>query len=223
MMRLLFALCMLTSLPLLAQQPMDPGALAGRIDGRTYISPTGAFRVTIPVLPELGGHILDTPNVVTFQDSFNVLCTIAAIPMDATQRWEHSTRGPKDYLAYFFANSVMPDFQETFRGAEVESAKFAPSIGNGALLVYLLLPGGSMFADKLAFAAGSDAVPVAKRGNLLLVRNGWIFILSVELAERVIERSSYKKTTEEEDEILRHRLTDLLGKMTFTAPAESTP
>ncbi len=223
MMRLLLALCLLTSLPLLAQQPIDAGSLAGRIDGKIYVSPTGAFRVSIPVLPELGGRILDTPNVVTFQDNFSVLCTIAAFPMDATQRWEHSTRGPKDYLAYFFANFVLPDFQETFRGAEVESAKFAPSIGQGSLLVYLLLPGGSMFADKLAFAAGNAAVPVAKRGNLLLVRNGWIFVLSVELAERVIERSSYQKTTEEEDEILRRRLTDLLEKVTFTAPAESAP
>src|SRR5690606_26907758 len=112
--------------------------------GRTYFSPTGAFNVTIPVLPELGGRIMDTENVVTFQDSFSVLCTIAAFPMDATQRWEHSTRGPKDYLAYFFANFVMPDFQETFRGARAESAVFAPSIGGGSLLVYVLLPGGSM-------------------------------------------------------------------------------
>lgn len=223
MMRLLLALCMLTSLPLLAQQPIDTGSLAGRVEGKTYFSPTGAFQVAIPVLPELGGRILDTPNVVTFQDNFSVLCTIAAFPMDATQRWEHSTRGPKDYLAYFFANFVLPDFQETFRGAEVQSAKFAPSIGNGSLLVYLLLPGGSMFADKLAFAAGNQAVPVAKRGNLLLVRNSWIFVISVELAERVIERSSYTKTTEEEDEILRQRLSDLLGKITFTAPAEAAP
>ncbi len=223
MMRLLSALCLLTSLPLLAQQPTDAGSLAGRVEGKTYLSPTGAFQVAVPVLPELGGRILDTPNVVTFQDNFSVLCTIAAFPMDATQRWEHSTRGPKDYLAYFFANYVLPDFQETFRGAEVESAKFAPSIGNGSLLVYLLLPGGSMFADKLAFAVGDAALPVAKRGNLLLVRNGWIFVLSVELAERVIERSSYKKSTEEEDEILRQRLSDLLGKITFTTPAEPAP
>ena len=115
--------------------------LVGKIEGNAYVSPTGAFRVAVPVLPELGGRVVDTENVVTFQDDFNVLCTIAAFPMDATLRWEFSTRGRKDYLAYFFANFVMPDFQQAFRGARAESAKFAPGISDGALLVYVLLPG----------------------------------------------------------------------------------
>jgi len=171
--------------------------------------------VTIPVLPELGGTIRDTNNSVTFQDDFNVMCTIAALPMDATQRWEFSTRGKKDYLAYFFGNFVMPDFQQIFPVAKAESAKYAPSISDGALLVYTILPGGSMFAHKLAFLGPGDKVPDAKRGNLLLVRNGWTFVLSVELAERVLERSTYNKTTAEEDEILRGRLVDLLGKIEF--------
>lgn len=223
MSRFLLLLLLLISAPLFAQQPAAPNSLVGRVEGRTYLSPTGAFRVAIPVLPELGGRITDTANVVTFQDSFSVLCTIAAFPMDATQRWEHSTRGPKDYLAYFFANFVMPDFQETFPGARAESAVFAPSIGGGSLLVYVLLPGGSMFVNKLAFVSDAEKLPEAKRGNLVLVRNGWIFVLSVELAERVIERSSYNKTQVEEDEILRQRLTDLLEKITFTAPAEPAP
>jgi len=156
--------------------------------------------------------------VVTFQDDFSVLATIAAFPMDATQRWEFSTRGTKDYLAYFFGNVVMPDFQQSFPGARVESAKFAPGIQDGALLVYLLLPGGSMFAHKLSFVTSADQVPDAKRGNLLLVRNGWVFVLSIELAERVLERGSYNKTPAEEDDILRARLVELLGKITFTVP-----
>ncbi len=78
----------------------DAMPLLGRVDGRTYISPTGAFKVSIPVLPELGGNITDTENVVTFQDDFNTHISIAAFPQDATQRWEMSTRGLKDYLVY---------------------------------------------------------------------------------------------------------------------------
>ena len=60
--------------------------------------------------------------------------------------------------------------------------------------------------------------PVAKRGTLLFVSNGHIILFSIELAERVIEGRTYKKTTAEEDEILRQRLTDLLGKTQFARP-----
>ncbi|MEO6002421.1 MAG: hypothetical protein ABIZ04_11790 [Opitutus sp.] len=192
--------------------------LAGRMEGRYYVSPTGAFKVLAPVLPELGGRIVDTDNVVTFQDDYNVLVTIAAFPLDATLRWELSTRGQKDFLAYFFANYVLPDFQQSFAGAHAESAKYAPSIGQGGLLVYLILPGGSMFANKLSFIGPNETIPDAKRGNLLLVRDGWTYVVSIELAERVLERSTYKKTTVEEDEILRQRLIDLVNKMEFTKP-----
>jgi len=218
MSRLLFVFFALAGAPLLGQ-PNEPARLVGQLESRTYVSPTGAFRMTIPVLPELGGSVTDTENVVTFQDNFNVLCTVAAFPMDATQRWEFSTRGTKDYLAYFFANFVMPDFQNTFRGARVESAKFSPVVGHGALFTYMLLPGGSMFAHRLSFVGADEAVPDAKRGNLLLTRNDWVFVLSIELAERVLERTTYHKTSDEEDEILRGRLVDLLNKIEFTQPA----
>lgn len=217
MLRALLLLILVSGSPLLAQQD-GPSDLVGRIEGRTYISPNGAFRVAIPVLAELGGRVIDTENVVTFQDEFNVLITIAALPMDATQRWEFSTRGKKDYLAYFFGTVVMPDFQASFPGARVESAKFAPSIDDGALLVYTILPGGSMFNHRLTFLRPGDEPPAAKRGNLLLVRNNWVYVISTELAERVLERSSYDKTPAQEDEILRQRLIDLLGKIEFTTP-----
>src|SRR5687768_12051066 len=111
--------------------------LEGKVEGKTYISPTGIFKVVIPVLPELGGDITDTPNVVTFQDDFNVHVSIAAFPQDATQRWELSTRGPKDYLIYFFSNFVLSDFKQTFEGVQIESAKFVPGMMDGALLTYL--------------------------------------------------------------------------------------
>ena len=66
---------------------------------------------------------------------------------------------------------------------------------------------------------GGDAVPVAKRGNLLFVRNGFVFVISIELAERVIEGKAYGKSTEEQDEILRKRLLEMVDRITFTAPA----
>src|SRR5688572_5185344 len=121
--------------------------LEGKIEGKTYVSPTGTFKVVIPVLAELGGDITDTPNVVTFQDDFNVHVSIAAFPQDATQRWEHSTRGAKDYLIYFFSNFVLADFKQTFEGVQIESAKFLPGTLDGALLTYILVPGGTMFGD----------------------------------------------------------------------------
>jgi hypothetical protein len=192
-------------------------ALEGKIEGKTYVSPTGMFKVVIPVLPELGGDITDTTNVVTFQDDFNVHVSIAAFPQDATQRWELSTRGTKDYLIYFFSNFVLSDFKQTFEGVQIESAKFVPGLLEGSLLTYLLIPGGTMFGDRVP-RLSADRIPVAKRGNLLFVRDGHIFVVSMELAERVIEGRSYEKTTAEEDEILRTRLTDIVSKISFAKP-----
>jgi len=196
--------------------------LEGKIEGKSYVSPTGIFKVVIPVLPELGGDITDTPNVVTFQDDFNVHVSIAAFPQDATQRWELSTRGLKDYLIYFFSNFVLSDFKQTFEGAQIESAKFVPGLLDGSLLTYLLIPGGTMFGGRVP-QLSADRVPVAKRGNLLFVRNGHIFVISTELAERAIEGRSYSKTTAEEDEILRNRLTDIVTKISFAKPPVAEP
>lgn len=192
----------------------DASGLNGRVENRTYISATGVFKVTIPVLPQLGGAITDTPNVVTFEDDFNTYISIAAIPQDATQRWELATRGMKDYLAYFFANYILPDFTRNFAGAKNESAKFIPGQLDGTLLTSTLLPGGSMLADKIQ-RYDETRIPVAKRGNLVFVKSGHVFVISVELAERVIEGKAYTKTTAEEDDILRQRLTDIVGRMQF--------
>ena len=213
MFRLTLALISVTFTAAVAQAQ----GLAGKIEGKSYVSPTGIFKVVIPVLPELGGDITDTPNVVTFQDDFNVHVSIAAFPQDATQRWEMSTRGLKDYLIYFFSNFVLSDFKQTFEGVQIESAKFVPGLLEGSLLTYLLIPGGTMFGNRVP-QLSADRVPVAKRGNLLFVRNGHIFVISIELAERVIEGRSYNKTTAEEDEILRTRLTDIVSKITFAKP-----
>ena len=213
MLRLTLAFALITATAALGQAQ----SIEGKIEGKTYVSPTGTFKVAIPVLPELGGDITDTPNVVTFQDDFNVHVSIAAFPQDATQRWELTTRGPKDYLIYFFSNFVLSDFKQSFEGVQIESAKFLPGTFEGALLTYILVPGGTMFGERLP-QFGSDQIPVAKRGNLLFVRNGHIFVISIELAERVIEGRSYGKTPAEEDEILRTRLMDMLGKISFAKP-----
>jgi hypothetical protein len=197
--------------------PASAQSLHGKVQGKNYLSPTGLFTVRIPVLPELGGDITDTPNVVTFQDDFNLYISIAAFPQDATQRWENSTRGTKDYLIYFFSNYVLADFKRAFPGVQIESAKFVPGAMEGSLLTYLLIPGGTMFPERVAQIA-ADRVPVAKRGNFLFVRNSHVFVVSIELAERVIEGKTYAKTTAEEDDLLRTRLIDAVNRITFATP-----
>jgi hypothetical protein len=79
-----------------------------------------------------------------------------------------------------------------------------------------------MFANRVPTVGLTERVPIAKRGNLLFVRNGHTFIISTELAERVIEGSSFKKTTDEEDELLRTRLLEMVGRITFSKPTDGT-
>lgn len=202
------------------QDPESP--LLGKVEGNLYISATGAFKIPIPVIPELGGTVTDTENVVTFEDDFNVHVSIGAFPQDGTHRWEYKTRGPKEYLINYFKHVVLTDFQRRFDGCRVESARFLPGLHDGALLAYTLLPGGSMFADRVSITSQGMRSHVAKRGNLVFVKNEHVFVIMTELAERVLQHSTYKKTTEEEDEILRQRLLDLVGKIQFTKPIEVT-
>lgn len=200
--------------PLTAQPAPAPAgpALEGKIQGRTYVSPTGMFKITIPVLPELGGEVTDTPNVVTFSDDFSVHVSIAAFPQDRTQKWEFETRGHKDYLTYFFENFVAGNFGQVQLQREV----FEAAVQGGAVINYILIPGGTMFADRIPQLGVTERIPIAKRGNLLFIRNGHVFVISIELAERVIEGSAYKKTVAEEDQLLRTRLLEMMGRMTFT-------
>jgi len=198
----------------LATSPLAAQGLAGRVEGTSYLAPSGSFKIAIPVLPELGGRIVDTPEVVTFEDDFNSHASIACFKMDATQRWEHETRGRKDYLIWFFTNFVQTDFQERFPGSRIESAKFIPSIEGGALLTYNLLPGGTMFRGRASYIE-TEIPQEAKRGNVLFMKDGFVYVLSIELAEKALERLTYNKTVAEEDELLRKRLLELLGRMTF--------
>jgi len=202
-----------------ARAQPSPATLSGRIEGNTYFSPTGAFKTEIPVVPELGGTIIDNDNVVTFQDDFTTLITIGAFHQDATQRWQLATLGLKDYLKYFFMNFVAPDFARAFPGTQVETnARFAPSLVGGGLVTYLLMPGGSMFAGKIPAFTGDPRTLVAKRANLIFVKNGFTFVVSTELAERVTERTKYKLTSDQEDNLLRTRLNAIVAKIQFTLP-----
>lgn len=208
-----------------AQEAVAPASgLYGEVRGTNYISPQGRFRVSIPVLPELGGRIHDTENVVTFTDDVSTHVSIACFPLDLSQRWERDTRGIRDYLAYFYGEFVFPDFARRFPGSATESAVFTAELLNGALLAFTLLPGGSAFEARGNVLEGLAAVPsVAKRGNMLFVQNECIFILSVELAERVTQRSSFNKTAAEENEMLRDRLIELAQRMQMPAPRPPTP
>jgi len=197
-------------------------ALTGTINNGVYVSPTGAFQIEIPVLPALGGSVHDTASVVTFQDSFGLQITVGAFPQDATLKWEFSTRGTKDYLVYFFSTYVLPDFKQFCVGTSIESARFAPDFVDGTLFTYILMPGGSVVQPERVFG-DVGAPPVAKRGNALFVHNGFTFVISTELSERVTEGSRYSKTTEQEDQLLRARLVDVVKRMSFIKPALPKP
>lgn len=208
----ILTVCLLAGSPLAAAEP----ALVGRIEDHTYVADGGIFRVPIPVLPELGGTVSDTANVVTFSDDFTTYVSIASFPLDAAQRREDEARGRKDYLTNFFTTFVLPDFLQRYPGTRVENPRFLPAQNDGALLLYLLLPGGTMFKDRAARLSLDPARNVvAKRGNLLFVRGDRLFVLSMELAERVLAPTTYNKTPAEEDEILRQRLLALLAKVEF--------
>jgi len=203
------------ALPLRAQ-PGGP-KLLGVVVANRYISPTKAFDIEIPVLRELGGVIRgDTPNVVTFEDTFGTYITVGAFKQDATQKFELSTRGIKDYLIYFFGAFVLPDFKQVFPGTTLESAAFSPGFSDGTLFTYVLLPGGSVV---LNYTFPDTPKPVAKRGNAVFCRNGFTFLISTELGEKVTEGKYFTKTTAEEDTILRQRLVAIINKMAFPRPA----
>jgi hypothetical protein len=194
----------------------------GRVEGDTYISPTGVFRIKIPVLAELGGAVSDTPNSVIFDDDFQIHVSVAAFPLSQDLKSEYETRGPQAFLISFFTGIVMPDFVANFPGSSMEQkAAFLPQLQGGSILIYTLHPGGSNFEIRSTISRAVKPV-VAKWGNLSFVRSGYVFIITTELAERALQRSTYKQTPEEENAILRQRLLDIVAKMQIApSPAES--
>jgi hypothetical protein len=197
-----------------------PGPLTGRVAGDIYYSANGAYKIPVPVRAETGGTVTDNQNVVTFQDDFDVLYIIAAFPMDSSQRWELSIKTRQEYLQSFFVQYVLPDFRRAFTGVQVEATgTYMPTMLEGSLVIYTLLPGGSMFANKTPAIDPDRKPPVAKRGNMIFVNKGFVYVISTELAERVTEGSAYSKTPAEEDLALREKLVDLAQKMHFLDPA----
>ncbi|HOF10998.1 MAG TPA: hypothetical protein PLV33_13480 [Opitutaceae bacterium] len=196
--------------------------LHGRIEGSSYVSPTGLFRLPVPVFSSLGGRITDTPNVVTFSDAFVTHYTLAVLPLDSVQLRELEARGKKDYLVSFFSNYVLRDFREAIPGSKVDNARFLPGHFNGSLMIYTALPGGSVFGHRTYQFGSVNELPVAKRGNLLFIHSNTLYILSSELAERVIEGVHFTLTVEEENAVLKKRLIDLSNRIVF-APAKTSP
>jgi hypothetical protein len=200
----------------------EPSRLSGRIENGVYYAADGSYRIDIPVLPELGGSVSDTPTSVTFEDSYSVHISIASFRQDAAQRWQLSTRGTKDYLVYFFAEFVLRDFKRVFGAVQVEKdGLFLPHVLDGAFVTFVSITGGSMFMDRLHIVTQQWTLPVAKRGNLIFVKNGSIFVISIELADRVLEGGAYTRSPQEEDELLKRRLLDTVARMSF--PAAKNP
>lgn len=225
-------LLLLPSLVFAAEPPASPtppparsevvrGAqLAGSIKDGRYFSATGAFSIPVPALDEETGAVLDTPNIVVFRDRVATLISIAAFKMPADERWNFETSNPKDYTVHFLKDFVIPDFNTQFPGTQAESATFLPDLEGGTLLAYVLMPGGSAFeVDALVRNHPDTKPPLAKRLNLLFVRDGYVFVLSTELAERVTELSTYMLSGHDEDRILRERLLAVLNAMSFPKPA----
>ncbi len=197
-----------------------PQQTYGSVAGDLYTSPTGVFQIRIPVLPQLGGTITDTPNVVTFEDDFTTHMSVGAFPLSRELKWEYDTRGTRDFLIYFFTSIVMPDFVSRFPGAHMEdNGIYLPKYQDGSMLIFTLLPGGSYFTPRITLFNTTPSV-VAKRGNICFVKYNHVFVVSIELAERVLEHSTYHQTAEHENEILRKRLLDAVGRMQFIKPPE---
>ena len=200
---------------------LPPVQLYGRIDGDFYVSPTGAFRINIPVRPELGGALSDSPNVVTFDDDFDTHCSVGAFPLSPELQAEFESRGTQGFLIYFFTKLVMPDFATRYPGATIEdNGAFLPQFQGGAMLIFTRLPGGSLFAPRAEIWLPSEPV-VAKRGNLCFVRNHTVFVISMELAERSLERLTYDLTLTQENALLKKRLLALVARMEIAAPPEA--
>lgn len=192
--------------------------LYGSLKSDHYVAPGGIYSVRVPVLPDLGGEITDTESVVTFDDTVGTHISLASFPLDMSQRWDLTEKGLRDYLASFYVTYVLKDFQDRFPGSKAESTLFVPELMDGSLMGFALLPGGSAFASQLTINVVPDEPPpVAKRGNLLFVREERIYIISIELAERVTQRRFFKKTPEEENIILRDRLIQFVGRIQFPA------
>ena len=202
----------------------ETAKLSGQVADGIYCAPSGAYTVPVPLLHGEAAVIMDTDTVVVFKDKRSVLLTLAAFPMPAFEQWEYRTQGPRDYLIAFFRDNILRDYTKAFPESRVESVKFIPDYNGGTLLAYTLMPGGSAFDPDPAAAAQEGHTPaVAKRGHLVFVRNNRVFVLAIELAERVTQQSQYTLTTADEDRALLDRLATVVTAMKIPAPALPPP
>ena len=193
------------------------GFLYGSVEDNRYLSPSGEYSITLPMQIETGGSLVDTPEVVTLQNELGLHASIACFGLNLSLKRQDENLGRRDFLAGFFRSQVQPQFTQRFKGSTIESARFAPDLFGGALFVYNLLPGGSMFGDRAP--VGEDgAPPVAKRGNLLFLHNNHIYVLSMELADKVLDPAGFTLNIEEQDALLQKRLIGLVGRMNFRIP-----
>jgi hypothetical protein len=221
--RLLVSCIALFTASLFAQEEEGP-ALLGTVDEETntYTAPGGHYRVAIPVLPELGGTIEDSPIVTDFRDAYGTHILIANVPLDAAMRAELEKSDRKEFLTRFYAQQGLADYQRTYPGSKLEAARYLPKLNDGTLFATVLVPGGSIFRE-LLFLKEGETEPVSKRGSLLFIHNNRVFMITVDLYERMLKRDTFKKTPEEEDAILRDRLIDFLRKMNFPTLATNPP
>ncbi len=208
--------------PLEEAAPAAVPKLLGRIEGDRYIAPGEAYSVPVPVLHGDNATIMDNGEIVVFKDKVATLLTIAAFPMPPVARWEFETTPPKDYLIAFFRDNILRDYVREFPGSTIESARFLPDIFGGAMVAFTLLPGGSVFPPATPHAPTAPAL-VAKRGHFVFVREGRIFVLAVELAERITRTTDTALTTAEEDQVLFDRLITVLAALRFGQDAVAAP
>ena len=201
----------------LNQLDAQPTPLLGEVSDNQYHAPTGEYAINLPVQPDLGGTITDTREVVTFQDGISLHASIACFSLNSAQKREEQTRGRRDYLIWFFRNQVQTQFQKRFEQATTESARFIPEMLDGSLMAFSLLPGGSMFGERIP-APHDGSLPTAKRGNLLFLHHDHLYVVSLELAKLLLDESIGQLTDEEQNEILRQRLVDLIARITFKVP-----
>jgi hypothetical protein len=203
--------------------PTSGPTLLGRIDGATYTFATGAFRVPLPIVPGLNGSVRDTSKLVAFRDLFTYV-NIVALPLGAAERSDLESEGLSAYLGHFFANSVLVEFVQAYPGTKVEKeARFYPSLLGGSLVTYVLLPGGSQFANQAETLTLERHPLVAKRGILLFAHNDALYVVSEELSERITEGTVYTLSPAEEDALLRDRLFAVANTIQFPPYAPARP
>lgn len=201
--------------------PDAPRALLGHLANGRYTAPGGTYSVQVPVLHGEQTAIMDNGEIVVFKDRIATLLTVAAFPMPAIAKFEYETSGPREYLISFFRDNILRDYRREFPDSAIESARFLPDVLGGAIVAFTLLPGGSAFAGPES--DNPVAAPrAAKRGHLVFVQQGRIYVVAVELAERITQPDTYTLTSAEEDRLLFDRLVTVLATLRFGNSGDKT-